>query len=419
MRLAHLPAWKKNYYLYQSAMFISLLGDFLGSMALHWWLLKRSQDIEPLSLVFLVGNVVRLISLPLLGPIGDRFSRKNILNFADAISALLCTALAFFVYFDNTNIFLLCLLTSFSALANSLFRAGSFGMVPELVPREKLAWAISQNQVVFTISIIIGGAIGSLFISLIGIFWTLLLNALAIGIAIILIRKIDMTAVIISSEDKGITFGEWLRDFISGARFIKQDKIILASLIILFLINLLLTPFDLLLPYYVQKIRLATIWEFGLVESSIGVGSILGTIIFNLPLVRDNSLKTVFVGLVLMAVSFAVFGTTKGIIGLIVLGACIGIGEVFFFIPIRTKMALILPHRLRSRVGVIFMFGQQLGKPIAISMTTVLLKSVAVSTILTYTSLLIILLIPAIFLLPFYTRFLDQSEKLLRNVSYF
>lgn len=411
MRFSPLPAWKKNYYLYQSAMFVSLLGDFLGSMALHWWLLNRSEGIGALSCVFLVGNVVRLVSLPLLGPIGDRYSRKNLLNFADSISALLCLILALFVFFDNTSVFLLCGLTGLSALASSLFRAGSFGMVPELVPREKLPWAISQNQVVFTLSVIIGGAVGSLFISLVGVFWTLLLNATTIGIAIVLIRKIDMSTAVIVSEQQRLTVREWFDDLVSGMRFIKQEKIILTSFIVLFLINALLTPFDLLLPYYVQKIRLATVWEFGLIESSIGVGSILGTLIFSFTLARDHSFRSICAGVLLIALSFASFGITKGLMGLMILGMCIGIGEVLFFIPIRTKMTLILPHRFRSRVGVIFMFGQQVGKPLAISLTTILSKSFSVATILTSTSLLILLLIPALLLLPFYLKFLGYDTS--------
>ena len=210
-----LLSWKRNFYLYQSANFISLLGDFVGSMALYWWILSKSTGITELSSIFVVGNVVRLVSLPLLGPIGDRFCRRNLLNFADILSSISCLVFALLVYKDHTDVFMLCAFNGLLSLANSIFRAGSAGMIAELVPKEWLMRAMSHYQIALTISTILGGAVSSLFISVLGVVSALILNACAIMLAIILIRNIKLGANR-HRESRVMTLREWFFDFVQG-----------------------------------------------------------------------------------------------------------------------------------------------------------------------------------------------------------
>lgn len=402
--ISSLPLWKRNYYLYQVANFISLFGDFLGSMALHWWVLERSEGMTELSSIFLVANIIRLISLPLFGPIADQYCRKNLLNLADIISCLLCIVLALFIYNGNTNFLLLCILMGFLAISGSLFRAASFGMIPELVPPEEIPWAISQNQIALTISIILGGAIGSLFISIMGIFWTIIFNAGAIAIAVMLLRKIDLSEAVITKKSQPIKIQKWGLDFIQGLEFIAAEKGLLSWLLIIILLNALLVSFDLLLPYYVQKVLLADVWQLGLVKASIGVGSVIGALLFSWQSVNKNVLRTISSALAIIAFAIGFFGMIQDITVLLLFGIMLGVGEVLFFIPLRTKMALMLPHHFRSRIGVIFAFGQQVGAPLSISLTALMIKSVAISTILIFLSTLIFIIIPIVIYLPSYAK---------------
>lgn len=399
-----IPSWKRNYYLFQAANFITIVCDFLASISLHWWVLEHSNGLSELSSIFLTANVIRLVALPLLGPIGDRFDRRNILNSADTVSCIVTIILALFVYHDHVNVLALCLLTIVSSLAGSLFRAGSAGFFSEIIPREHYPWAIAQNQIMVTIALILGGSIGAAIVSLIGSFWSIIINAAAIIVALILIRLIRFSKTPIVRPH--YTIGEWKSDFVSGLRFVIDNKNILTALLIAVAMNALLTPFDLLLPYYVQKVNLGSVRDLGLIEASIAVGSIAGSFLFSNKHLKKNVLVTTFAAIIVISISLALFGFFANNYFLFFFGALFGMGQILFFLPARINLMVALPDDIRSRVGVIFTFGQQIGKPLAIMLTTVAVNKFAVSTILTSIAVLLLAVIPIMMLMPSYLEFL-------------
>ncbi|HXW53517.1 MAG TPA: MFS transporter [Myxococcota bacterium] len=401
------PPWRRNFYLYQSANFISLLGDFVGSMALHWWILSKSSGISELSSIFVVGNIVRLVSLPLLGPIGDRYCRRNLLNLADLLSCISCVAFALIVYLDHTDLFIISIFNGILSLANSIFRAGSMGMVAELVPNQWLSRAISHQQIAMTMATILGSAISSLLISAVGIALAIILDACAIAVAIILIRNIKLNA---PEGKRFATIGEWGLDFLQGLQFIIKRRPLVMALFIVVMINSLLVPFDLILPFYMQKVRAATVWQLGMIESSLALGSVLASLAFMLGPLRRRPLSIIFIALFLMAIALYLFSLSHSIASLVFFAGLFGASQVLFFIPVRSRIMLFLPQEFRSRVGVIFSFAQQLGSPVSIMMTSYLLRSFTVPMVLTSLASLILLLVPAIFFLPGFTKLLASDN---------
>lgn len=131
----------RDFWNYRVGELISLLGDSCSGIALAWWILEKTGSAAVMSTVLAPAMVVRIFLLPLVGPLGDNFSRKKLIIVADAWRFIFTGALAAMVFLDYFNVPLLVAVFILISLGSALFNAAAGGIVPQLVPRESLQLA--------------------------------------------------------------------------------------------------------------------------------------------------------------------------------------------------------------------------------------------------------------------------------------
>src|SRR4026207_462574 len=83
-----------DFWLYQTGQTISTVGDACGNIALTWWILDVTNSPAMISTILAPAMVVQMLLTPLLGPLGDRLSRKSLILKADLIRAVTIAVLA-------------------------------------------------------------------------------------------------------------------------------------------------------------------------------------------------------------------------------------------------------------------------------------------------------------------------------------
>ncbi|HEX8354256.1 MAG TPA: MFS transporter, partial [Pyrinomonadaceae bacterium] len=119
-----------------------------------------------------------LLALP-AGALADIVDRRRLLLFSQAWMLVAAVALAASALAGLTSPAVLLLLTFALGLGAAMNGPAWQAIVPELVPREELAAAVSLNSVAFNIARAVGPALGGLLVAAAGAGWVFALNALS------------------------------------------------------------------------------------------------------------------------------------------------------------------------------------------------------------------------------------------------
>jgi MFS family permease len=161
---------------------ISVTGGAAAFTALNYtvWNRTHSPWMQALSLLLTFG-VAGLMG-PFAGALGDRFDRRKVLIWSEAVSAVFFGAMAF-VHSPMALI----LLAFCSAIAELPFFSASRAAIPNLVEREDdIAWANSLVTLGIHSGIAIGPVIGGLLVALVGDSWVFGLNAASFVVSLLL-----------------------------------------------------------------------------------------------------------------------------------------------------------------------------------------------------------------------------------------
>ncbi len=199
---------------------ISVTGGAAAYTALNFtvWNRTHSPGMQALSLLLTFG--VAGILGPFAGALGDRFDRRKVMIWSEALAS------AFFVgmvFVDTPR--LLIALAFGSAITELPFFSASRAAIPNLVEREEdIAWANSLITVGVHAGIAVGPLIGGLVVATVGARWVFAVNAVSFLISLLLTisvhgrfadREADAPAT--DGERHGLT---------AGIRFLLADPVL-------------------------------------------------------------------------------------------------------------------------------------------------------------------------------------------------
>src|SRR5258706_7509217 len=84
----------RDFWFFQTGQMISTVGDACGTIALTWWILDVTASPGKVSTVLASAMFVQTTLTPVLGPLGDRFSRKWLILSSDLLRGVMMAALA-------------------------------------------------------------------------------------------------------------------------------------------------------------------------------------------------------------------------------------------------------------------------------------------------------------------------------------
>lgn len=402
-----------DFWKYRLGQLISLLGDSCSGIALAWWILDKTGSAASMSTVLAPAMLVRIILLPLFGPLGDNFSRKNLIIISDIWRFVFTGVLVVMVYLNYFNLPILSITYILISIGSALFSAASGGIVPQLVARENIQLASQQAQAINSFAGLIGGIIGGVVVTFGGVIGAFILDAISYLLAAIMVTLIrantkperELSNQAISS------FNHWKNELLDGFKILYRIPVLFWLCMVAMLMNLALSPLGIILPVLAKEGRNLPPWFLGGLESSISLGAIVGA--FSLSTLQKyvkphfffvGSIAMIGVGVVLLP------WVPNLYLPLTVL-FWIGLGSTWANIPLGTQVSLSVPNNYLSRIGSIMNFLCTGISPLGVAGAGILISHLGLTQSLVLMGGGLILLTPLILLIPNIKDFLSANPK--------
>lgn len=260
-----------NFRLYGAGLVISLIGTWMQSTAQAWLVYRLTRSNLWLGTIQFAATVPILFLSPVAGLVADRYSRRKIIMLTQSLFLLQATALAGLTLAGRVTIGHVLALAAFFGLVNSLDIPSRQSLLPELVGRADLMYAVALNSMAFQLARVFGPALGGWTVAAWGEGICFALNAVSFGavIAGLFLLKLPQT------EPAEPTASPWER-LKEGFRHARQSRDLVSLLGLSAAVNISVSPIFVLGPEIADGIFHRGPQGFGLLTSVFGLGAVLG-----------------------------------------------------------------------------------------------------------------------------------------------
>jgi MFS family permease len=266
----------KNFRLFFSGQFISLLGTWMQKTAVSWLVYSITQSKFMLGVsVFATLFPTALFSL-YGGIVADRYDRYKILVITQVISLFQAILMTLAVIFFKENIvWWIISLSVMLGIINGFDVPARQSLVRELiVDKEDLPNALALNSSMVNLSKLIGPAVAGFILEQFGdaiCFGTNAVSFIAVLTSLFLMQLPKQE--IKPKADKNIR-----KEFAEAFLFIKNTPTISSAIIFTGLMGLLVLPYSTLTPVFAKDIFRGSASTLGVVDGIIGLGAFLGAL---------------------------------------------------------------------------------------------------------------------------------------------
>ncbi|WP_235882200.1 MFS transporter [Streptomyces apricus] len=184
-----------QFLLLASARTVSVLGNGFARVALGFAVLALPGATPGrLSLVLACQALPQLVFVLLGGVIADRLPRARLMVAADSAGAAAYAGLAALVLSGHAPLAALCALAVVAGTATALFSPAMDGLVPLVVPADRLQQANGLLRVVTNTSLLLGLSLSGVVVAWLGAGWALAVNAASFVVSAALTARLRVTA---------------------------------------------------------------------------------------------------------------------------------------------------------------------------------------------------------------------------------
>ena len=408
----------RDFWLFRLGQATSTVGDSCGAIALAWWILDATGSAAVMSSVLAPAMLVRIVLMPLFGPLGDRFARKTLVVLSDLWRCGLTLLLALMAYQGRFALPVVIGLYVLTAIGTALYAPASTSLVPQLVTSEHLSRAFQQSQAIASAGAILGGLTGGAFVSLLGVPGAFAIDAttfLVGGITAQLIRAdtrpAGVAGVIQPDLARASAVARWMLDLTRGFRFLYAVRLLFTLALVAMLLNFVLAPLFVVLPVLVKQARGLPPWYLGALESSMGVGAIVGAILTGWCCRMLMTDRVVVLGIGLTGIAVASLPWAPGLALPMVAMLGVGAATTLANIPILSQLAAATPDGYRARVNSIMLFLCMGVAPLGVALAGVFVSTFGLTRTMTAMGVATLLLSPIVFSIPHLSEFFRRAPN--------
>jgi MFS family permease len=338
----------RNFKLFLSGQLVSLIGNYIQTVAQAWLVYRLTGSATLLGLVAFSGQISVFVLAPISGVVADTKSRRGIL-FATQIAPMLLTfVLAILTLTGKVQVWHVFTIAALLGVINAFDFPVRQAFVAELVSKEDLMSAVTLNSSMINSARTIGPGIGGLLVASVGEGWCFLGNALSY--VAVIVGLLMMKAA--SSPRRP---AKHMRAGIAEAfNFARHTGPVGALLVLLGLISFMGLRYEILMPVYVREMLHGGPTEFGLLMGASGIGAVLGSMI----LAAFGNVRTLgdWVGLAAagFGVSLVILSISHSFPMSLAVMLLIGFSMVTLLDASNTLVQRIVPDDLRGRVMAIW-----------------------------------------------------------------
>jgi MFS family permease len=265
----------RNYRLYYIGQIISTSGTFMQSVAQAWLVLKLTNSGTALGIATALQYVPILFLGPYGGVIADRFSKRKILYFTQALSGLLALVLGVLVATGLVRVWMVYLLAFLLGLVTVFDNPTRQTFYIELVGPEHLRNAVTLYSTLINLARVIGPAIAAALIAAFGLAPCFIINGLSYGAVVFMLGMLHPDELLTTPpvpRAKG--------QIMEGFKYVASTPVLGASLLMMILIGTLTFEFQVSLPLIAQFTFKGDAGSYAFLTACLGIGAAVGGIFF-------------------------------------------------------------------------------------------------------------------------------------------
>ncbi len=322
----------KSYLFFWSGQLVSLMGSLVVQFAITWWVTEITGSALYLSVGIFLYFLPMVFIAPIAGVLIDRWNRKALIAVVDSFQALVTVWIISLFYLGIADPLGVILINSLRGVCQAFHMPAVSAIVPTMVPKEKLSRINGIGYLFTSLIQLIGPVIGAVLMAFLSLQFILWVDVITFGIAIIPLLLIKIPNVrTISEISKKTKTTSFKRDFKEGIITIKLIPGMVILLILDMFLNFLVSPVNVLLPFYIKDAHLGTAFDLALLMVFLNGGMIFGGVITALKKNWKHKITIYFSGLMILMGLLSVLGFAPTRFFLIL---WVGTGIVGFILPI-------------------------------------------------------------------------------------
>ena len=334
----------RDYRLLWLGQFISTTGTQIQTVALGWLVYTLTGSAALLGGIALARAIPTIFLSLFGGTLADQMDRRRLLLVSQTILALFSALLALGIQLGMTSVFLLYVFAVLTAAASAVDQPTRQAFIPVLVPRERLANALTLNVLAFNVAAVVGPALGGLVIGYLGAaaaYWIDAASFFAVVAALVVMHtRVPPTP----RARRGLAAR------VDSLHFVHARPVLWQLMLIDFFAVLFASRFG-LLPVFAETVLKIGATGLGFLYAAVSAGAVLGSVLFAFVPQPPRPGRLVALTIIGYGVVLAGFGMARSVpLALLLLAASGSLDAVSSALR-QTARQLATPDSLRGRVG--------------------------------------------------------------------
>lgn len=251
------------------------MGGFQMQMIARGILVYAITDSAVITSVVAMGFAPSLLVVSLFGgAIGERMERRMLIQFAQAVNALLAGLIAALILMDQIHWVHLFIVSIVQGAMFALQMPARQAAIPGLVGKERVGNAVALNAMAMSLMNVAAPGIAGLIYGLGGASTTYLTITVMMVIAVFITGRIPKMYPSGDARRESV-----LANIKGGFSYLKQNPLVRVMLIYSTLLALLSMPFRMLIPVFAKDLYGVEPGGVGLIATMVGVGGIAAAVL--------------------------------------------------------------------------------------------------------------------------------------------
>ena len=302
----------KNFNLLIGSQLFSVLGTTIVQFVISLYVLDITKSALTFSVIASLSIVGRLICLPFCGVLADRLPKRNLMLLMDCLYLVLSIGLFLVTRLENP-VTAIGILTVIIGMVSAFETPVVQSAIPIVCKEEEIPRANGIISSIGTLGTVLGPILAGIIYRFDAVYQIFMITAALFLIAIFCEVLLNIPVQAQAAMD-GTLFQVVVGDLKEVANYLKAQKVIVKVAAVAFLLNFFLASFIQVIIPYVSRIQLgATDAQFGLMNTILAIGSLLGTVVYG---VIANCLNETSItkNLILVAILFSLLVIPFGLI---------------------------------------------------------------------------------------------------------
>ena len=298
--------WQIPFFTIWTGQLFSLVSSRVLEFALVWWLTEQTGSATVLSMAMLAAIVPQVVLGPIVGAYVDRLNRRVVMILADSFIALFAVWLAYLFWIDSLQIWHIFVATSLRTIGGTFHWPAMQATTSLMVPDEHLTRVAGINQTLNGLLSMIGPPLGALLLQVLPFQEIMLIDVIAAAVAVAPLFFVHIPQPV--KANKGGKDSSIWEDLREGFRYVFRWPGLVAVLIIAMLLNFVMNPAFTLMPLLVTDHFGGDALQLGWLESSWGIGLVLGGLLLSAWGGFRNRVYSSMVGLIIQGIGTVAVG---------------------------------------------------------------------------------------------------------------